>query len=84
MGLGGMSDARHVTGTQVTETAFGSLRSSVVLTDNGKPVEPTDEFKHVLSGICWCQPLVETDLVTGDHLFTHRSSIDSPHIERDS
>ena len=41
----------------------------------------TDEPEHVLTGFCWCQPLVETDPVTGDHLFIHRRSIDSPHIE---
>jgi hypothetical protein len=38
---------------------------------------------HNLHGFCWCQPIVETDPVTGDHLFIHRRSLDSQHIEED-
>jgi hypothetical protein len=72
----------HVTGASVHVTPFGRLQSFITLTDDGKPLPPTDEPEHVLTGFCWCQPLVETDPVTGDHLFIHRRSIDSPHIEQ--
>jgi DNA-binding CsgD family transcriptional regulator len=36
---------------------------------------------HDLHAFCWCQPRVETDLVTGGHLIIHRRSLDSLHIE---
>lgn len=74
----------HVTHGQRSVTAFGTLTTFIDLTDNGKPVEPTSEPEHALNGFCWCQPLVETDPVTGNHLFIHRRSIDSPHIEVDA
>lgn len=74
----------HVTGASVHVTPFGTLRSFITLTDDGKPLPPTEEPEHVLNGFCWCQPLVETDAVTGDHLFIHRRSVDSPHIEAES
>lgn len=56
-------------------TPFGSLRVDLQL-----PSPEGDLFEHVLSGTCWCQPLVEHDPVDGD-LFIHRRSLDSPHIE---
>lgn len=74
-------DGNHVTGAQVTDTRYGTLRTFVNLTADGKPLPPTDEPEHVLEGFCWCQPLVETDVATGGHLFIHRRSVDSPHIE---
>lgn len=78
-----MNDDHHVTGTTLHVAPFGTLRVSINLTDTGKPLEPTEEPEHQLDGFCWCQPLVETDDVTGSHLFIHRRSLDSPHIETD-
>jgi hypothetical protein len=75
-----MSD--HVTSGREDQTRYGLLRSFVTLTDTGKPLDPTDEPEHDLHGMCWCSPLVETDVATGDHLFIHRRSLDAPHIER--
>lgn len=77
-----MSD--HVTGAQVVATPFGTLRTFINLTADGKPLPPTEEPEHILTAFCWCQPLVETDLATGCHRFIHRRSVDSPHIERKS
>ncbi len=71
----------HVTQGQRSVTKFGTLTTFISLTETGKPVDPTVEPEHLLNGFCWCQPLVETDIVTGDHLFIHRRSVDSPHIE---
>ncbi len=71
----------HVTNGHEQPTRIGTLRTYITLTDTGKPLEPTAEPEHVLNGFCWCHPLVETDAVTGDHLFIHRRSLDSPHIE---
>lgn len=78
-----MSDDDHVTGGNLHVYPVGTLRSFIHLTATGKPVEPTVEPEHQLNGFCWCQPLVETDAVTGAHLFIHRRSLDSPHIETD-
>lgn len=75
----------HVTGGRRWRTPWGgAITAYITLTETGKPLPPTDEPEHVLGGFCWCQPLVETDLVTEDHLFIHRRSVDSPHIEVES
>ena len=73
----------HVTGGRISVIPYGTLRSFIDLTDTGKPLETTEEPEHQLHGFCWCQPLVETDVATGDSLFIHRRSLDAPHIEAD-
>ncbi len=72
---------RHVTGGSVHVYPLGTITTFINLTEDGKPLPPTDEPEHVLSGFCWCQPLAERDDVTGDYLYIHRRSVDSPHIE---
>ena len=70
-----MSD--HVHDVRLTQTRFGSLRTAIDL-----PSPEGDLSGHTINGLCWCQPLVETD-PTGNRLYIHRRSLDSPHIEDD-
>ncbi len=65
----------HVHERHVTPTAFGTLQTDLTL-----PSPEGETFEHKLDGFCWCQPLVETQL-DGSHLYIHRRSLDSPHIE---
>lgn len=66
---------RHLYGAQETRFPFGSLQTSVQL-----PSPEGETFEHQLDGFCWCQPTVETD-TDGGHIFIHRRTLDSPHIE---
>ena len=78
-----MSESHHVTRSRLHVTPYGSVRTSITLTEDGKTLDcdMTAEPEHVLSGWCWCQPLVEYDLASDGQLFIHRRSLDSPHIE---
>jgi hypothetical protein len=73
----------HVTRTRKYQTKFGQFRASITLTPSGATLDCDAEQEpiHQLNGFCWCQPLVETDIADGSHLYIHRRSIDSPHIE---
>lgn len=67
---------RHVHSSQQFETPFGTMRADCVL-----PTPEGETLDHQLNGFCWCQPLVE-DVLPDGHLYIHRRSLDSPHIER--
>lgn len=70
---GGLKGAYHDMGDEMLR--WKALQENAL--PEAGPVE------HKLNGFCWCQPLVETDLVTGGQLYIHRRSIDSSHIEPD-
>ncbi len=44
-------------------------------------VVPDDDIPHELTTLCWCQPGVEEDVVTGGLVVTHRRYLDGPLYE---
>ena len=53
----------------------GAVRHVVPVVADGEP-------EHDTTGFCWCQPLHE-GFLGGGHLYIHRRTLDSPHIDTD-
>ena len=50
--------------------------------DNDRHVCPADQ-EHDLSPACWCQPVLDySDVVTGNRVWVHRRTHDTPHYIR--